>query len=63
MLLVHYLGVLVRELCACDLQPLALPALSLQLATAECLITEGSKPLCQLIHMRYIVELEITRDY
>ena len=55
MLLVHYLGVLVRELCACDLHPLALPALLLQLATSECLIAEGSRPLCQLIHMRCVV--------
>lgn len=54
MLLVHYLGVLVRELCACDLHPLALPALLLQLVTSECLMAEGSRPLCQLIHMRCV---------
>ena len=54
MLLVHYLGVLVRELCACDLHPLALPALLLQLATSECLMAEGSPTLCQLIHMRCV---------
>ena len=54
MLLVHYLGVLVRELCACDLHPLALPALLLQLAISECLMAEGSRPLCQLIHMRCV---------
>ena len=54
MLLVHYLGVLVRELCACDLHPLALPALLLQLVTSECLMAEGSRPLRQLIHMRCV---------
>ena len=62
MLLVHYLGVLVRELCACDLHPLALPALLLQLATSECLIAEGSRPLCQLIHMRCVCGIYILSE-
>ena len=68
MLLVHYLGILARELCARDLLPLALPAFSLQLATAECLVTEGSNPLCRLIHMRYACRaghrlLDVTKDW
>ena len=51
MLLLHYLGVLERELAAVDLHALVFPVLSLQLAVAGGLLPDGT-PLTQLLHMR-----------
>ena len=47
----HYLGVLSDELCACELHALALPAETLRLLAAECLVL--SRPATQLGHLRY----------